>query len=183
MISASRYTSLLKTANPAEPIVLRSYFGRTEDARYHDLAHEAVRDLPLPDPGNSPAPPQALGNRQPETAVAAQLSEDQADHFATALDEFSRKVWRKPKEQKAARYDLAILCDPEEAMPPSDKGALKRFIRAGKELGIDCEVIRQRDLPAPARVRWPVHPHHHQHRSLHLPLRQKSRERGPGRYR
>ena len=74
-----------------------------------------------------------------------QLSPEQEDHFADALNIFSRKVWRKRRKQKAARYDLAILCDPNEAMPPSDKGALKRFIRAGKEAGIDCEVIRQRD--------------------------------------
>ena len=54
-------------------------------------------------------------------------------------------MWRKKREQKAARYDLAILCDPDEKLPPSDKGALKRFIRAGKEKGIDCELITQRD--------------------------------------
>jgi glutathione synthase/RimK-type ligase-like ATP-grasp enzyme len=54
-------------------------------------------------------------------------------------------VWRKQRKQKASRYDLAILCDAEEKMPPSDKGALKRFIRAGKEMGVNCEVIRQRD--------------------------------------
>jgi glutathione synthase/RimK-type ligase-like ATP-grasp enzyme len=30
-------------------------------------------------------------------------------------------------------------------MAPSDPGALKRFIRAGKERGIDCEIISQQD--------------------------------------
>ena len=74
-----------------------------------------------------------------------QLNEEQADAFATALDVFSRKVWRKQREPKAARYDLAILVEPDEKMPPSNKGALERFVRAGKELGIDCEFITQRD--------------------------------------
>jgi glutathione synthase/RimK-type ligase-like ATP-grasp enzyme len=30
-------------------------------------------------------------------------------------------------------------------MPPSDTRALKRFIRAGRQLGLDCELITQRD--------------------------------------
>ena len=142
--SQSVYKSL-KNSESAEPIVLRSFFGRTEDASYHDLSHKLFEAFPCPIL-------EIVLRQRKRWEIASlkplsphNLSETEADQFATALDEFSRKVWRKPKEQKAARYDLAILCDAEEPMAPSDKGALKRFIRAGKELGIDCEIISQRD--------------------------------------
>ena len=135
----------LKQADPAEPIILHSYFGRTEDKRYHDLSEKLFESFPCPilEITLRCRKRWEIASLKPKSPK--QLNEEQAGHFAEALNIFSRKVWRKRKKQKAARYDLAILCDPEEAMPPSNKGALKRFIRAGLEMGVDCEVIRQRD--------------------------------------
>jgi glutathione synthase/RimK-type ligase-like ATP-grasp enzyme len=59
------------------------------------------------------------------------------------LDKFSKKVWRKGRARKAARYDLAMLINPEETLPPSNRGALKKFIKIGRELGIEVELISQ----------------------------------------
>jgi len=135
----------LQEADPTQPIVLHSFFGQTRDSRFEDLAEKLFESFPCPIL-------EIKLRRRKRWEIASlkprspkQLNEEQADEFATALDVFSRKVWRKSRKKKAARYDLAILCDADEAMPPSDKGALKRFIRAGKEVGIDCDVIRQRD--------------------------------------
>ncbi|MGL4566691.1 MAG: RimK family protein, partial [Halioglobus sp.] len=135
----------LKQADPEQPIILHSYFGRTEDKRYHDLSEKLFESFPCPilEITLRCRKRWEIASLKPKSPK--QLNEEQAGHFAEALNIFSRKVWRKHKKQKAARYDLAILCDPVEVMPPSNKGALKRFIRAGKEMGIDCEVIRQRD--------------------------------------
>jgi glutathione synthase/RimK-type ligase-like ATP-grasp enzyme len=69
------------------------------------------------------------------------LDEAAETHFAAALDKFSKKIWRKDRPKKSARFDLAILINPEEKMPPSNRGALKKFIAAGKQLGIDVELI------------------------------------------
>ncbi len=74
------------------------------------------------------------------------LSDGQEDAFATALDGFSRKLWRKPRARRKYRYDLAMLHDPAEAMPPSDKKALKGFVAAGRELGIDVDPIVRNDF-------------------------------------
>lgn len=65
--------------------------------------------------------------------------------FANAFEKFSNKLWRKPKAGKRYRYDLAILANPEEEMPPSDKTALKRFVKAAEELGIATELITAKD--------------------------------------
>ena len=66
--------------------------------------------------------------------------------FATALEKFSLQIWRKPKVRKAFRYEMAILVNPQETLPPSDAAALKHFVKAAKELGISAELITRKDL-------------------------------------
>jgi glutathione synthase/RimK-type ligase-like ATP-grasp enzyme len=43
------------------------------------------------------------------------------------------------------KYDLAILHDPGEALPPSDKEALKLFVKNGREMGINVDLIQRKD--------------------------------------
>ncbi|MDH5516574.1 MAG: RimK family protein [Gammaproteobacteria bacterium] len=73
------------------------------------------------------------------------LSSHDEDVFAVALEKFNKSVWRKPRSKKRARYDLAILVDPQEKLPPSDKTALKKFISIGKQLGVSVELIGKQD--------------------------------------
>jgi glutathione synthase/RimK-type ligase-like ATP-grasp enzyme len=74
------------------------------------------------------------------------LSEDLEEDFNTALDGYLSKRWRAPRRRQQARYDLAILHDPKEDMPPSDSRALKRFIQSARRLGMDAELITRRDF-------------------------------------
>ena len=70
---------------------------------------------------------------------------EEQEAFANTFEKFSSKMWRQPKSRKTYRYDLAILVDPEEEMPPSDAKALKRFVRAAKQLGIAAEFVTKKD--------------------------------------
>ncbi len=74
------------------------------------------------------------------------LNDAQEDAFAAAFDAFSRKVWRKPRARRKFRYDIAMLVNPDEALPPSNKRALKLFIEAGKELGIEVDQVTRNDF-------------------------------------
>ena len=74
-----------------------------------------------------------------------ELDEAGQDAFATAIDQFSRKLWRKPKARKSYRFEMAILCNPQEEYPPSDHQALKLFQRIGRESGIDVDLITEED--------------------------------------
>jgi glutathione synthase/RimK-type ligase-like ATP-grasp enzyme len=65
--------------------------------------------------------------------------------FEEALGLYLQRRWRRRKMPKPSRYDIAILHDPGDPLPPSDGKALKRFIRAGRALGIDVELITQKD--------------------------------------
>jgi glutathione synthase/RimK-type ligase-like ATP-grasp enzyme len=135
----------LEEADPDQPVVIHSFFGQTADTRFRDLATKLFEAFPCPALQITLRKRKRWEISSLKPRSPNQLGQEQAEYFAAALDDFSRKVWRKRRARKASRYDLAILCDPEESMPPSDKGALKCMIRAGKELGVDCEVIRQRD--------------------------------------
>lgn len=74
------------------------------------------------------------------------LEDPEQDFFIESLEMFSTKVWRRPKQEKKYRYDIAMLVDPDEKMPPSDASALKRFHRAANRLGMNLETISPDDL-------------------------------------
>mgnify|MGYP006195868447 FL=1 len=63
----------------------------------------------------------------------------------TPLLSVTSAIWRVPRSRRVARYDLAILHDPLEQLPPSNPKALEHFIRVGKGLGIDVQLIERKD--------------------------------------
>ena len=48
-------------------------------------------------------------------------------------------------DTSAARFDLAILYDPKEVDSPSNERAVRQFIVAARQFGIDAETIDERD--------------------------------------
>ncbi len=70
-----------------------------------------------------------------------------ADHkiFVDALQSYLTKRWRTPKQKTQWRYDLAILHDPNDPLPPSNPRALKAFAKAGKKMGVNVELIERKD--------------------------------------
>lgn len=71
----------------------------------------------------------------------ADLNDDEQTLFGESLDLFNKRVWRKARAKKEYRYDLAILYNPDESIPTSDKKALNLFIKAAKECDIEAELI------------------------------------------
>lgn len=66
--------------------------------------------------------------------------------FQESFTRYTRGYRRPRRSPPPALYDLAILHDPEEHLPPSDPAALDRFVRAGERLRVEVELIRRRDL-------------------------------------
>ncbi|MDR2010516.1 MAG: RimK family protein [Bacteroidales bacterium] len=75
-----------------------------------------------------------------------QLNNEEQDYFANALDNFNKKVWRTPRSPKTSRYSLAILYNPEEKFPPSNKRALNKFLEISKKMNIYAELITEEDV-------------------------------------
>ncbi|MCQ4167562.1 RimK family protein [Tahibacter harae] len=124
---------------------LQVYFGETSYGPLQDLARQVFETFPCPIL-------RIEFEREREWRISAikptglhTLNDPQEDAFADALDRFSKKLWRKPRARRKYRYDIAMLHDPAEAMPPSNKRALKSFIEAGKGLGIEVDPITRND--------------------------------------
>jgi len=73
------------------------------------------------------------------------LSPDQEEMFLGALSSYLNRRWRQPRARNNYRYDLAILHNPKEAMPPSNPKALQQFIKIGRECGVNVELIEKKD--------------------------------------
>ncbi|GHE20440.1 RimK family protein [Halomonas urumqiensis] len=129
-----------------DSVTLRVLFGECREPTLEKLARKLFERLPCP------LLEARLVRRHEQWQLARlkpvslrELSSDEQDLFATALNRHSRKVWRTPKARRRYRFDLAILVDPREALPPSNRSALKAFIRAGRKLGIDVSLITRKD--------------------------------------
>jgi glutathione synthase/RimK-type ligase-like ATP-grasp enzyme len=77
--------------------------------------------------------------------VFRQLDAAQEESFFAALDQHLSRRWRKRRAPSTYRYDLAILHNPAEELPPSDTRALQKFIRVARDMGINAELIERRD--------------------------------------
>lgn len=126
-------------------LTIRIFFGQTEHAGLADLARQIFDQLPCPIL-------QVEFRRRSGWDIASvkpiglhQLTKGEEDIFAAALERFNAKIWRKPAGRRKYRYDLAMLVNEKERMPPSNRGALKSFVKAGAELGINVELIDKAD--------------------------------------
>ncbi|MDL2314561.1 RimK family protein [Desulfovibrio sp. OttesenSCG-928-C14] len=73
------------------------------------------------------------------------LSDEEQDFFALALDNFNRKIWHAPRLSRQSRYSVAILHDPKEKFPPSNKKALGKFLDMAKKMDVHAELITEED--------------------------------------
>lgn len=122
------------------------YFGQTSYAPLADLARQVFETFPCPILRIEFERQRMWQIASIKPAGLHTLSDGQEDAFAEALAGFSRKLWRKPRARRKYRYDVAMLRDPADPMPPSNKKALQLFVSAGKELGIEVDPISKNDF-------------------------------------
>jgi len=133
----------LKKQHQNGEVVIYSYFGSTPDPAFRDLARRLFERFPCPILQITLQLQQQWEISDLTAISPRQLDDTMQTLFAEALDKFSKKVWRKSRARKTARFDLAILINPAETLPPSNRGALKKFINCGRQMGIDVELITQ----------------------------------------
>ena len=136
-------TRAVKSREKDNEIILLSYFGTASDPAFQELARLLFERFSCPVLEVSLVFRQQWEINGLKPISHRDLDDSQQTVFAEALDKFSKKVWRKGRARKAVRYDLAILVNTEEKLPPSNRGALKKFIKIGRELGIEVELISQ----------------------------------------
>ena len=134
-----------KNQKTSQIISTTIYFGRTENEALADVARQIFDLFASPILQVDFEWDKKWEIKTIRTGSLNTLSENDENKFASALDHYSTKIWRKPKAKKKFRYDLAILHNPNDAMRPSNKKALQNFIKAGRDNNVLVELIEKKD--------------------------------------
>lgn len=121
-------------------------FGETTVPELADIARTVFDNLPCPLLRVTLEWQKGWRIENVRPVAISKLTDSQQTAFAEALKNYSVGIWRKAKSPMYHRYDMAILVDPDEKLPPSDKRALDRFIRVGRKMDIDVELITRKDF-------------------------------------
>jgi len=124
---------------------LNIYFGRCEDEELQDVARQIFETFPAP---LMKVEFRRQGKWRITTIKAIALNNiepGQEAAFSAALNNYLSKRWQQPKTKSQSRYDIAMLHNPQDNMPPSNARALQSFIRIGKTMGLDVELIERKD--------------------------------------
>ncbi len=129
-------------------LVFHSYFGFSPLAGFGELCRQLFERFPAPilriELRNHD------GWRIGRLALVpfARLPLAERDDFLEGFRRFVGRRWRRsPRTANRYRYDLAVLHNPEEKLPPSDRRALARLTRVGRRMKVNVELITRRDYP------------------------------------
>jgi glutathione synthase/RimK-type ligase-like ATP-grasp enzyme len=124
---------------------LSVYFGRNLSERYARLSLALFNQFPAPflrarfarhEDGWELASVRLIGTNDIPDA-----------HRPFVVEQARRYFARRPaaRTRRPPRWDLAILQDPHEPMPPSNQGAIRKFAAAAEGLGFGVELIDRDD--------------------------------------
>jgi glutathione synthase/RimK-type ligase-like ATP-grasp enzyme len=91
-----------------------------------------------------PGPWYSIERIRPRTLTRLENGEGQ--FLRDSLHQHTKREWRDPKARSLAKYDLAVLYDPNEKMAPSSIATLKHFARIAERHSVDVEPIVRRQL-------------------------------------
>jgi glutathione synthase/RimK-type ligase-like ATP-grasp enzyme len=74
------------------------------------------------------------------------LKGEARDFFLESLDAHTGRAWTAQKDRVPARWSLAVLADPKEALPPSSPASLKRLAAVAAKMGVEVAPIGPNDL-------------------------------------
>lgn len=142
--------TILKQADVKNNDCLFIYFGWCESERYQKLAKHVYLRFSVP---ILIVKLQVEGQRlfaSPSNIGFEELDHKQQKQFLDRLEQFTGKVWRSAS-QKRFRWDMAILVNDNEKMPPSDKKALTKFVKAAEKYGINAELVNHEQVTMVSR--------------------------------
>jgi glutathione synthase/RimK-type ligase-like ATP-grasp enzyme len=125
---------------------LSVYFGRNLAKRYDALSRALHDQFPVP---LLRASFEKRGDEWHLSAVRPIATSEIPDSHREFLIEQAEQHFGRPRRPSRARrtyrYDLAIYTNPDAPDPPSDAKALRAFVRAAREEGIDAQLIDRDD--------------------------------------
>lgn len=126
--------------------VLSIYFGRNISPQYDKLAKVLYKIFQAP---MSRARFLFDGKKWEIHSVKTIPFKDVPEHHLEFVGNFAKEYFTLSRYNKAKvdkyKYDLAILVNPEETSPPSNKKAISNFVEAAEKLGCYVELITKED--------------------------------------
>ena len=145
---ASETTELLvqQTLAPikSDRFVLSIYFGRNMAKRYDRLCRALFNHFPAPLLRAEFVRASQWRLDDLHVIAAHEIPESHREFVIEQAIRFFRRPHASGIER--ARYDLAILVNPDEVDAPSDEKAIKRFLHAARTVGLDAWVITKDDF-------------------------------------
>lgn len=120
--------------------------GETRDPALKKLASWIFQQFPTPLLSVTLTSVQEGLHAQVKQQNMTELTTAGFDFCTSVLHTYEQKTWRKHKAETKYRWDLAMLINPDEKHAPSDKSALKRFVKAGQKLGINVHTVTLQDM-------------------------------------
>ncbi|WP_100658194.1 RimK family protein [Alteromonas flava] len=124
-----------------ESIELLVFFGQSPIENYRKVAKHLFGLFPAPILKVVLSKTQTVALASVQTVSVESLDSEQTALFSAALQRFTESTFVGARSNKTARWDMAILYNPEEKTPPSDSKALANFVKAAQRVGIDAELI------------------------------------------
>ncbi|MCA9212120.1 MAG: RimK family protein [Planctomycetales bacterium] len=131
----------------SDKFTLSIYFGRNLAKRYNRLALSLFNQFQSPllrahfvrGSGNG------WQLRRVSTISANEVPASHWPFVVEAAAEHFAGRYNGSKKKTRARFDMAVLYNPDDPEPPSDDKALKKFLKAASSMGISAELVTRDD--------------------------------------
>jgi glutathione synthase/RimK-type ligase-like ATP-grasp enzyme len=127
----------------SDAFVLSIYFGKNMARRYDRLCARLFNVFHAPLLRAHFSRPEG-GDFQLQRVApisAGEIPTHHHDFVVQAATEYFSARRSNPARGPSAPYDLAILFDPDDAEPPSDERAIKKFMKAARVLGMEPHIV------------------------------------------
>jgi glutathione synthase/RimK-type ligase-like ATP-grasp enzyme len=131
---------------PEAELKLLVCFGIARDARFEAFGRLLFDWFRCPALEVTIEPGTWLSIERIRPRTITRLANGEGTFLREALHQHTKREWRNPRARSVAKYDLAVLHDPNEKMPPSSVASLKHLARIGERLSVDVEPITRRQL-------------------------------------
>ncbi len=130
-----------------EDFALSVYFGQNLAERHSHLAQQLFNLFPCPLFKVQFCYTEGWEIQSIKPIGLSQVPQSHRFKVKEAIDAFLSRRWTAERDRSNTGFDIAILHNPDEKQAPSDRKALKNFIRAGETLGCNVELITRTDYP------------------------------------
>lgn len=127
---------------PTSLIELTLLMGQVQETQWQPLAKSVYNRFPAPVLLLSLSQAQEGWNLKLRRGSLQDLNEQQQSYLITHLQTLEQHHLHPTSRKKSARWDMAILVNEKESLPPSNTEAIKKFCKAASKFNIQTTLIQ-----------------------------------------